>query len=51
MLEWYRDKEIGIYFSEKPCVIMRYGLPSMTKEEKTAIAKFPFEAVKPIQGF
>lgn len=46
MLEWYKDKEIGIYFSEKPCVIMRYALPSMSAEDKKAIAKYPFENKK-----
>lgn len=34
MLEWYKDKEIGIYFSEKPRVAVRYALPSMTKAQK-----------------
>ena len=43
MLEWYKDKEIGIYFSEKPRVAVRYALPSMTKAQKTAINKYPFE--------
>ena len=40
MLEWYKDKEIGIYFSEKPRVAVRYALPSMTKAQKTAINKY-----------
>lgn len=43
MLEWYRDKEIGIYFSEKPRVAVRYALPSMTLAEKKAVQKYPFE--------
>ena len=43
MLEWYKDKEIGIYFSEKPRVAVRYALPSMTKAQKIAINKYPFE--------
>ena len=43
MIEWYKDKELTIFFDNKPQVAMRYALPSMTDAEKKAIAKYPFE--------
>ena len=43
MIEWYKDKELSIFFDNKPQVAMRYALPSMTDTEKKAIAKYPFE--------
>ncbi len=46
MLEWYKDKKLGIFFSSAPCVKMRYPLPSMTTLEKRAISKYPFENKK-----
>ncbi len=42
MIEWYRDKNLLIEFSDKPQVAMQYALPSMTKEEKLRIEKYPF---------
>ncbi len=42
MIEWYKDKNIVIEFSEKPQVCMRYIIPSMTKQEKLNISKYPF---------
>ena len=42
MREWYRDNELAIMFDIKPCVHMRYALPSMTKAEKQRIRKYPF---------
>ena len=42
MIEWYKDKNIAIEFSEKPQVCMRYSIPSMTKQEKINIHKYPF---------
>lgn len=43
MIEWYKDKELSIFFDNKPQVVMRYALPSMSDTEKKAIAKYPFE--------
>lgn len=44
MIEWYKDKDIKIFFSDFPIVKMRYALPSMTILEKNAVYKFPFES-------
>lgn len=42
MLEWYSNKEVGIYFDEVPRVAIRYTLPSSQAEEKKSIKKYPF---------
>ena len=42
MIEWYADKQLAIYFDRVPMVGVRYALPSMTKAEKKAVAKYPF---------
>ena len=42
MINWYSDRNIGIFFSEIPCVGVRYATPSMAKEEKKAAEKYPF---------
>lgn len=42
MIEWYKDKNLLIEFSDKPQVAMRYVLPSTPKEEKERIEKRPF---------
>lgn len=39
---WYEDKELRIWFNHKPNVNMIDPLPSMTKQEKQQIARFPF---------
>ncbi len=39
---WYEDKELKIWFSHKPNVNMLDPLPSMTKEQKQQVARFPF---------
>ena len=41
-VEWYKDKELEIIFSEKPCVGVRIIYPSMTKEEKKDIKNKTF---------
>lgn len=41
-VEWYVDKNIGIYFDTIPYVNMRYVLPDMTDREKKSISKYPF---------
>ena len=42
MREWYRDNQLAILFDIKPCVHMRYALPSMSQKEKDNIRKYPF---------
>ena len=42
MIEWYTNKEAGIFFDSIPWVGIRYILPSSTKEEKKSIKKYPF---------
>ena len=42
MLCWYIDKKAGIYFDKLPFVAVRYYIPSMTKEEKISIERYPF---------
>lgn len=42
MKTWYSDENLFILFDKTPCVGIRYPLPSMTKAEKKAIAKYPF---------
>lgn len=39
---WYEDEDIGIYFDKTPITAMRNILPSMTKEEKKNVTKYPF---------
>ena len=41
-INWYEDKELKIWFNHKPNTNMLDPLPSMTKEEKMQIARFPF---------
>ena len=48
-MEWYSNKKVGIYFDEIPKVGMRYSVPSMTKEEKRGIEKYPFICKKELQ--
>ena len=42
MREWYKDEKLAILFDVRPCVHIRYALPSMTKKEKENIRKYPF---------
>lgn len=42
MREWYKDDKLAILFDVRPCVHIRYALPSMTKKEKENIRKYPF---------
>ncbi len=43
MIEWYKDKELSIFFDNKPSVGMRYARPSMSEAEKKAVSQYPFE--------
>lgn len=42
MFCWYLNSKAGIYFDKLPSVGVRYYIPSMTKEEKKSIEKYPF---------
>lgn len=42
MIEWYKSDKLSIFFSETPCVGVRYILPSSTELEKKSIKKYPF---------
>lgn len=42
MYEWYSNKQAGIFFEDIPSVGIRYIVPSMSKEEKKSIEKYPF---------
>lgn len=42
MITWFINKDIGIFFDDVPQVGVRYYLPSMSKEEKKSIQKYPF---------
>ncbi len=43
MIEWYKDKDLAIFFDKRPSVSVRYALPSMSMADKNAVAKYPFE--------
>ena len=49
MLNWYDDQYISINFSGRPCVVPRYPMPSMSKEEIKHIKKYPFVNLKDLQ--
>ena len=42
MFCWYLGSKAGIYFDKLPSVAVRYYIPSMTKEEKKSVEKYPF---------
>lgn len=42
MAKWFENDEIGIYFGFVPQIGVRYILPSMDKEEKKSVKKYPF---------
>lgn len=42
MINWYKSKDLSIYFDEVPYVSMRYTVPSMTDAEIKSIKKYPF---------
>jgi hypothetical protein len=37
MIEWYKDKNLAIYFSDIPQVGIRYILPEFTSEERKSV--------------
>lgn len=42
MKEYYKNKKVAIYFDKHPQIFIRYILPSMTKEKKKSVRKYPF---------
>ena len=42
MINWYTNQSVGIFFDDIPLVGIRYVVPSMTKDEKKTIEKYPF---------
>ena len=42
MLEWYSDKNLGIFFDDIPKVGIRYILPTSKNDDKKLIKKYPF---------
>ena len=49
MLTWCTNKNVGVFFDEIPSVGVRYSLPSMSKEERRAVEKFPFMCKKELK--
>ena len=48
-MEWYSNKDAGIFFDSLPCVGIRYVIPSMSKEEQRGIQKYPFVCKKELR--
>lgn len=46
MIEWYKDKELSIFFDKEPQVRMRVITPNMTTFQKHVRMKYPFENMK-----
>lgn len=46
---WYKNKRAEIFFDEPPSVSIRYYMPSMTKEERKSIEKYPFICKKELK--
>ena len=42
MLKWCSNKFVEVFFDSIPKVYIRYILPTMSKEEKKSIKKYPF---------
>ena len=49
MFCWCKNKYVGIFFDENPSVGIRYYIPSMTKDEKKSIEKYPFICKKELK--
>lgn len=43
MIEWYKSKDLSIFFDREPFVTMRVITPSMTKAEVKSAKKYPFK--------
>lgn len=42
MYNWYKNNKVGVWFNDIPSVSIRFSLPSMTKEERKSVEKYPF---------
>lgn len=42
MTIWFNNEQLKIEFDSEPCIGIRYILPSMSKEEKKSVKKYPF---------
>ena len=49
MIKWYENKKAGIFFNEIPVLGVRYFVPSMTKEERKSVEKYPFICKKELE--
>lgn len=49
MFCWYSNSNVGIYFDKLPFVAVRYYIPSMSKEEKKSVEKYPFVCKKELK--
>lgn len=49
MLEWYSNKYTDIFFNNLPKIIIRYILPSTSKELRKSIKKYPFMNKRKLQ--
>ena len=49
MIKWYKDDEIGIFFSEQPEVLVRYSNLTFNNDEKDKIYQKPFLLKNTIQ--
>lgn len=49
MIKWYENKKAGIFFDEIPALGVRYSVPSMTKEERKSVEKYPFICKKELE--
>lgn len=49
MLNWYDGEHISISFSDRPCIVTRYPMPSMTDDQIKEVKKYPFVNHKDLQ--
>ena len=49
MICWCKNKRLGVFFNEIPLVGIRYYVPSMTREEKKSVEKYPFICKKELK--
>ena len=42
MINWYSNRKVMIFFDKLPSLSVRYEVPSMPKEERKSIEKYPF---------
>ncbi len=49
MYHFYSNKRVGVFFDDIPHVGIRYYIPSMTKDEKKSVEKYPFICKKELK--